>query len=266
MLRKYKKDILFLTISPIVAAIVVLASGANLLVSTILFFGPQAAYFSLRRNDIVGRLVVYSTAVSTISILSDYLAERDNSWTSSSMFGFRILDVVPIEALVWMFLFVYVIIGYFLYFFEKTRHRTIGKRLPLVLCAAGSVVVWAILASIFDLQFRVEYFYIKFGLMTLLFPLIVFMALYPRYIRVFINMAPYFVFLGLVNLIVSLHAGHWSYPGGNFVGWIEISSYRFPVEELVFWILLFPSFLVSQFEMFNNDKFKFSDTHKYFKK
>jgi hypothetical protein len=66
---------------------------------------------------------------------------------------------------------------------------------------------------------------------------------------------PYFIPLGLINVLVSLSLGHWSYPGHHFVGWVTVGSYRFPLEELIFWIILFPPFLISQFELLNNDRF-----------
>ena len=44
--------------------------------------------------------------------------------------------------------------------------------------------------------------------------------------------------IGLVNLLVSLDQGHWSYPEENFVGWVTIASLRFTIEELVLWIIL----------------------------
>lgn len=30
--------------------------------------------------------------------------------------------------------------------------------------------------------------------------------------------------IGLVNLLVSLEQGHWSYPGENFVGWFTLAG------------------------------------------
>ncbi len=250
-------DLAFLILAPATAAILTLLLPLNLLVSTLLYFGPPALYISWRRKDIIGRSLIYATTIAVISILTDYLAERDLSWVSTSMFDFRLVGVVPIEAIVWMLLFTYFIVVYYLYFYDSAPHNPIGKRMPFVFFAAFAVLVWVGLMAVVDLRFTIDYYYIKFGLVLLLLPLLAFAISFPQYLRIFLKITPYFIVFGLVNLLVSLHKGHWSYPGQHFVGWVQLGAYRFPIEELVFWIILYPSFLISQFELFNNDQFKF---------
>lgn len=253
-----KLDVTFLIAAPLLIAVATLYLPINLLFSTILFFGLPAGYISWQRKDLISRTLIYSFSIAVISILTDYLAEQDQSWVSTSMFNARVAGIVPIEALVWMFAFTYLIVAYYLYFFDTKKHKPIGKRLYLVFGAAIAVLIWLIVTILLGLDFRVEFYYIKFGLAFLLLPLILFIVTYPRYLKTFLKIAPYFFMIGLVNLLVSLYQGHWSYPGENFVGWVTISSLRFPIEELVFWIILFPSFLISQFELFNNDDFEFN--------
>ena len=249
----YCLDIALLILMPIVAAIATLVFSVNLLESTLLFFGLPAAYLSLRRKGIILRSLVYATTIAVISILTDYLAERDQSWVSTSIFEIRIAESVPIEALVWLFLFTYLIVAYFQYFHDRSPHRVIGKRMPLVFLTALAVIAWVGLTALTDAHFTVEYYYIKFGLAFLLAPLIVFLLSFPRYLKTLLKIMPYFFAVGLLNLIVSLDQGLWAYPGQNFVGWVRLGSYRFPIEELVFWIILYAPFLISQFELFNND-------------
>jgi hypothetical protein len=256
--KKYNKfDLLFLVLAPLLLATLTVFLPINLLFSTILFFGLPAAYISWQRKDLVSRTLIYSFTIAVISILTDYLAEQDQSWVSTSMFNTRVAGIVPIEALVWMFAFTYLIIAYYLYFFDTKKHNPIGKRLVLVFGTAIAVLVWLFTTIVTGLDFRVEFYYIKFGLAFLLLPLVLFSIFYPRYLKIFAKITPYFFLIGLVNLLISLDQGHWSYPGDNFIGWVNLFSYSFPIEELVFWIILFPSFLISQFELFNNDNFNF---------
>lgn len=253
-------DASFLILTPVVAAILTLIFPLNLLAATFIYFGPPALYISWRRKDIVLRSFIYAMTISVISIFTDYLAERDLSWVSTSMFDFRLAGSVPLEALVWMFLFTYLIVVYYLYFYDRTPHKLIGRRMSYVFFAAFAVLVWLCLTTALDLHFTIEYYYIKFGVLFLFLPLLAFVITFPQYLLIFIKITPYFFIIGLVNLLVSLDQGHWSYPGTHFVGWVELGSYRFPVEELIFWIILYPSFLISQFEFFNNDRFKFKSS------
>jgi hypothetical protein len=249
-------DISVLVLTLILAVVLTLILPINLFLSTLLFFGPPALYFSWRRKDVVARTLIYATTITIISILTDYLAERDNSWVSTSMFDFRLAGVVPIEALVWMFLFTYLIVVFYLYYFDRASHAVIGKRMPLVFFTAFGILVWFSFMAVTDIHFTVSYFYIKFGLLSLVPLLLAFTLYFPQYLKVFLQITPYFFVLGLLNLLISLEKGYWSYPGQNFIGWVQLGPYRFPWEELVFWIILFPSFLVSQFEFFNNDHLK----------
>jgi hypothetical protein len=247
-------DVIVLLLTPILAAALTLAMPINLLVSTLLFFGPAALYLSLRKKDIILRSSIFAFAVTVISILTDYLAEQDQSWVSTSSFNIRIAGQVPIEALIWVFLFTYLIIAYFLFFFDHSKHKALGKRMPIGFVVAAAVLVWLGLTAVIDVHFKINWFYIKFGLLIIFLPLLAFTIRFPQYIRIFIKIMPYFIALGLLNIVVGLHKGQWSYPGHHYIGWVQLGSYRFPLEELVFWIILYAPFLVSQFEFFNNDK------------
>lgn len=250
-------DLSVLLLAPLVAAVLTWFLPINLLVSTLLFFVPAALYLSWRNRDIVLRSSVFAAIVTIISILTDYLAERDQSWVSTSSFHIRLAGWVPIEALVWVFLFTYLIIAYYLYFYGHMSPKMIGKRMPMAYLAAFAVIVWICLTAFVNVHFKIDYFYIKFGLLIIFLPLLAFTLRFPQYLRIFIKIMPYFITVGLLNIIVGLQKGHWSYPGHHYIGWVQLGAYRFPIEELVFWIVLYAPFLVSQFEFFNNDRLTF---------
>jgi len=256
-------DITFLILTPIVAAILTLILPINLLVSTLLFFGPSALYISWRRKDVILRSSIFAMVITIISILTDYLAERDQSWVSTSSFNIRLAGFVPIEALVWVFLFTYLIIVYFLFFYDHSSHRSVGRRMPITFLVASAVIIWVCMTAIVNVHFKIDWFYIKFGLLVIFLPLVAFTLSFREYLRVFIKITPYFIFVGLLNIIVGLQKGQWSYPGHHYIGWVQLGTYRFPIEELVFWIILYPSFLISQFEFFNNDRLQLKSILKF---
>ena len=120
----------------------------------------------------------------------------------------------------------------------QKKYKPIGKRPYLVFSTAIAGLVWLLATIVIGLDFRIEFYYIKFGLAFLLLPLILFIVTYQRYLKTFLKITPYFFMIGLVNLLVGLDQGHWSYPEENFVGWVTIASLRFTIEELVLWIIL----------------------------
>jgi hypothetical protein len=257
-LKKSGRDVVFLLLIPIIATIATLLLPLNLLVSTLLLFGLPCLYLSLQNKSIIKSSFIFALAITVISLFTDYLAERDQSWSSTTIFNFRLAGYVPIEALVWMFLFTYLIVAYYQYFFQPKIQKTPGKRMPLLYISSAIVLVWFVLTAFEAIQpFTISYFYIKFGLILIVLPLVLFTASFPRFITIFLKTAPYFFILSLVNILVSLEKGHWIYSGTNFIGWVQLGSYRFPVEELLFWIILYSSFAITQYEFYNNDSLKF---------
>jgi hypothetical protein len=129
--------------------------------------------------------------------------------------------------------------------------------MPIGFIVAAAVLVWLALTAIIDVHFKIDWFYIKFGLLIIFLPLVAFTINFAQYLRTFIKIMPYFIFVGLLNIIIGLQVGQWSYPGHHYVGWVELGPYRFPIEELIFWIILYAPFIVSQYEFFNNDQLQF---------
>jgi len=50
-----------------------------------------------------------------------------------------------------------------------------------------------------------------------------------------------------------------TYPGNNYVGWVNLFGITFPIEELLFWMLFYAASLVSYYELA-------VDVHQYRKK
>ncbi len=254
MNKNTKIDISVLVALPVIGAVITLLFPVNLMAATLLLFAPPALYLSFRSTQLVARSTVYATIITLISIFTDYLAEQDKSWVSTSMFETRLAGVVPFEALVWIFLLTYLIVAYYQYFYDQNEHKVVAKRMPYAFGAAAAVVVWITVLALTGIgSLTIEYFYIKSGLTFMLPVLILFTIAYLQYFKVYLKMAPYFIAIGLANVLISLHKGHWSYPGENFVGWVTLFGYHFPIEELIFWIVLYAPFIITQFEFFNND-------------
>lgn len=253
-IQRIKVDLLVLIFLPIIAAILTLTMRINLLESTLLYFGLPCLYLSWRNKDIILRSLIFAGSFTVISILTDYFAERDQSWTSTSNYSFRFVRLVPIEALVWVFLFTYLIVAFYQFYFDPKPGKILGKRMPYLYLSVAAVLTWLFVTTKVDISsFVINYYYIKFGLIVILLPLLLFSLKFPRYIRIFLVTAPYFFVLSLVNVLVSLQKGHWHYIGHHFIGWVQLGSYRFPMEELLFWMILYSSFVIAQFEYLNND-------------
>lgn len=251
-------DYALLILIPILAGAISVFARIDFLFSTFLFFGLPALYLSLKNPSKILRTLIFSGCFTLASIFADYMAEKDFAWREPlSVLSFRIAGQVPIESVVWFFLLTYLVVIYYQHFFDRAKHKLVGRKMPILF---GLLVIGTIL---FCLPFlfgsspmTISYFYLKLGLFLGFIPLIAFTFEFPRFISIFLKMTPYFISLSLLNEIVGLHNNYWQFPGTHYIGWVEFGSYRFPLEELLFWMVMFCSIVVAYFEFFDDNHLK----------
>jgi len=172
-----------------------------------------------------------------IAFIWDYFAHTDQSWFTPTIFGTRIFGQIPIEDLIWCFFYIYTVIIFYERFFHEKKHTLINPRMkylagPFLLLL---VVFIAVLLNN-DFVLRIPYTYLVFGLTILTFPGLLFLIYYPKFIKPFTIITAYFFPFTLLYELTALHLGQWSFPGTNFIGWVQIFGYRFPFEEL--WVIM----------------------------
>ena len=117
-----KKDLIFILIWPIAAAILSLLLKANILVSLILFMAIPSIYLSVINRYVIKKAVIFSLALSVpIGIVVDHVMEQTGGWfLPYSAFGsLRILEFVTIEQIIWLFFYLYFIVMFYETFLEK---------------------------------------------------------------------------------------------------------------------------------------------------
>lgn len=48
--------------------------------------------------------------------------------------------------------------------------------------------------------------------------------------------------------------GQWTFPGDQFIGWVNMLGVRFPFEELLFWFMLAAIGILSYYEFFDDNR------------
>jgi len=257
--KKSDNDIAALALLPVAAALLALVFKLNFLVTTILFFGSPALYLSYREPSKIKRNLIFAGCFTIAGIYTDYMAERDLSWAEpSSVFNFRIGGLEPIESVVWFFLITYLVLAFYEHFFDKSSHKAVGKRMKLMfLILIFATISFLLMLLAYHNSFSIQYFYLKLGIIFGLLPLSAFIFEFPKFLSIFLKTAPYFLAISLLDEFVGLHNHHWIFPGTHFVGWVQLGTYRFPFEELIFWMIMFSSIVIAYFEIFDDDRLKF---------
>ena len=100
----------------------------------------------------------------------------------------------------------------------------------------------------------IEYFYLKIGIIAILFPLIGVLANSPSLYSKFFKVGIYFFFYTLLYEITALQLDQWSFPAKDqFIGQIVLLGHSFPFEELFFWIMISSISTLSYYEYFEDD-------------
>jgi hypothetical protein len=187
----------------------------------------------------------------------DFLATYNHAWawanSETLIFKQKLFGIVVLDNSLWFFLWVFFIIVFYEHFVDHDKGNDISPNIWYGLIPG---LIWAILIiAIYFLSPRylyLPYAYLILGLLALL-PFCYFVYKKPSMLRKYLKVAPFFIFLYLIFEITALSIGQWSFPG-QYVGIVDLyGKIRFPVEELVLWIILSSSVVLSYYEFYVDD-------------
>lgn len=247
-------DITFLILSPIFAFTFSLLLKTDLMTTTLLFFGIPAVYLSFRNTHAVVKSLIFSLLCGLfMAFVIDYFAVKSGSWFVTRSY-WRLLDVVPIEDLIWGFLMVYGIIMFYEHLLDKGKHNLKDTKLKY------GIVIAIVLATIFlliyfftDSLFYIPYFYLKAGVVLVLLPTVSFLTFFPRLLSKFVKAGVFFFIQALLIELTGLTLNQWEFKGNQMVGWVTLLNLKFPFEEFFFYIILFSTCILSYYEFFYDD-------------
>ncbi len=252
-----KIDIIFLILSPIFATFVSLTLKTNFLTSTLLFFGIPAIYLSWRNQHAVKKSAIFSFLFGLVggALIIDYITHFNNAWFVTTIFPVRIFNQAPIEDFLWGFLAVYNIIMFYEHLLDKGKHNLKDTHLKYFVSLIIFITIIFSVIYIFDKKlFLIPYFYIKAGFIVILVPAISFLTFFPRLISKYLKTGVYFFAQSLMFELTALRLGQWSFNGNQYIGWVQILNLKFPLEEFVFWMVLFSTCVLSYYEFFDDDR------------
>jgi len=260
MKKREVVDLTLILLWPIAASLLSFLINANTLVSTLLFFGLPSAYLSWRKPAFIKKVAIFSLILSIpVAIFFDYIMEVTGGWyLPHSVFDpYRLFGFVVLEQFIWLFLYAYFIAIFSETFLERHKPRTsFDKHLKYL-----AIIMWGLLGIFLILYFsnpallRIDYFYLKIGIVLGLIPIIIGFIRMPTLIARFFITGAYFFILSLIYELTALALGQWSFPAEKqFIGMLNFGGLRFPFEEFFFWILLGAMATLTWYEFFADDE------------
>lgn len=251
-------DIVLMILSPGVAAIATGVFSTNLLVSTLIFYGIPSIYLGLRNPGILRKSAQFAFFFSIpLSFVFDTLAAYDESWIiPDSVSTFRLYGVATIEVYVFGLLWVFFATLFYEYFFgQGERGEVVAVRMRyLTYFFMILIIAVALLFYTNNSWLHIPYYFAWGGLIFVLIPLELFLISYPRYLLRFIAIGIYFFIYHLTFEVVALQSHQWTYPSANYIGMVNILGYRFPLEEMIYWIILATPTILAYYEYFADNR------------
>ncbi len=257
MNQNKKIDLIILIIYPLIAGIFSYILKINMFFSVLIFFGIPSLYLTIKSRKIAKRAIIFSILISfPFIIIIDFIEHFTNQWIVLSSILPKIFRYVTIEVIIWaIFNFYFVIMFYEYFVHNHFIKKTLNPRVKyLFLFSLFLFFIFLIFYTFAPHFLLVKYFYLRYGLVVILIPIILQFIKYPKFIFKFTKVAIYFFYVSLVYEIMALKLNWWDFPGRDFIGWVSIYGFRFPLEEFIFWLLLFAMSILTFYEYFDNEE------------
>ena len=248
-------DRAILAVLPILSAIISLNFHTNYLISTLLFFGLPSLWLAIQEPSRVAKALCFSGIFLILIEIADYIATLNGQWfIVSTVFPFRLFDVIPIEDCIWTLLATFCTVMYYEHFINAGTRELMNGRMKYfigILCIATGMLI---IGRNHPVILTIRYAYFLLGTALIIVPAFVLLSLFPPLRFKFALSIPYFFFLALLFELTALQLNQWIFPSKDYIGWIGLFGHRLPLEEFLFWCVLGAVCVLNFYEFFDDDR------------
>lgn len=257
MTKNQKIDLLLVIGMVLLSIPIIVWLNVRPLVSTVFFFIIPSIYLLIRKPRNLRRIFTGAFLIGMVfGFVFDFLAILNNAWSEpveQLVFKYKVLNIVPIDHIIWFFFWALIIIVFYEHFLEHERADGISHNFKYGLIP-GITATIAILALFFIAPetIRFGYSYLILGGLTFL-PFLFLMIRRPILFIKFVKVTPFFFLLFLAFELTAIYLEQWYFPG-LYIGYVEVLGLRFPFEEFFFWILMSSTIVLSYYELYVDDE------------
>lgn len=252
--QKSLMDLLVIITLVLVSIPIAIFGKVNFLTSTLLFFGLPSAYLIWRRPQNLKKATLAGVILGLVLGFSfDFVAEFNHAWGWGADFFLPVqLGVVSLDVLVWFFLWVFLVVAYYEYFVERDRSTKISPNAKWVLLVGVVIDLIVVLEWKFAPSLLVlGHAYAELGTITVIVCVLLLLK-NPGLVHKVLRVLPFFIFMYFAYEMTALYLNLWTFPGA-YLGSVLVGSLRFPLEELVFWIIASSTIVATYYEFSIDD-------------
>jgi hypothetical protein len=124
--RNKKLELILLYIYFAISGAILLILRADLNSTIVVYAGIPAFYFAFQNKNKYLIKNLLETLVFSIPVVAvvDYIASMNKAWFVPSILSWRLFGIVSIEMFMWGFFYVFFIINFYEYFFDRSIKKT----------------------------------------------------------------------------------------------------------------------------------------------
>jgi hypothetical protein len=235
-----KIDLLVVVVIIILSTFLILKFDLKFLITGVLYLFAPSLYLLLRRTWDLKNILIASSASIIPGFIFSFLHTINGSWyipQGQLIIPYRFFGVLPVDEIIWYFLFTFGITTFYEHFIEKEATKIVSKKFKYAffvssIVLAGVLLLYLIIPNILE----IKYSYLFFSLIFII-PLLYLITKKPFFINKFSKIAVFFFFVFFVCELVAVKTGQWIFPG-EYIGMVHFFGLSFPFEEFFFWIII----------------------------
>ncbi len=226
------------------------------LFAAFVFMFLPAIYLNFRSHKNLKEILIASLILGLLLGFSiEFIAEVNNVWNVNQLLvPFKIFAKVPIDNTIGHFCMTFFIFSFYEHFIdgEVSIKLSNSYKIPLYLGIFSMIAIVSLYA--YNPEF-VQFRYLYILIAVIFAVLFSFFIIYehPTLFKKLLLLVGFFGFYFFIIELTALPLGFWSFPGDYFA-MLNIEGVKFTLEELIFWIILYPPIIVSYYEYFVDDR------------
>ena len=151
------------------------------------------------------------------------------------------------------------VLVFYEHFFDNDAHHKISPHIWRAIIPAIVVVIMVIIFHFIDLPLSgwlgLKYgnAYIKMGILAIT-PMIVQLIRFPKLFSKYAMLSVSLFWVFLLLEIVGVSLNYWIFPGKDYIGTVTAFGKTFPLEEIIFWMFLYPPTIAAYYEKCIDDE------------
>lgn len=225
------------------------------LVLNIFWFIIPALYLAIRERKNFSKILTATLFIGLLAFDLDIFFLHNGAWEPYiSSFSFTIFGA-PLEEMLWFFFHIFYILIFYEHFIDDENQFCISRKLKyLIGISTGFFLLVLLFIYAFPNFSRIGYSYLTIGSVAMI-PILGYIILKRvQLLRKVVPLGIFFFIFAFIMEIQALRFGFWSFSDvQNYLYLVTIFGATFPLEEIVFWMVLGPSAVTAYYEIFADD-------------